>query len=133
MAKKDKVRKTKKSYKMKMKPETAQSIAQIMFFGLAALVVVSFSREGLILVKLNDFLLNSFSWTAILIPFIFVSLGFFLSKFKRPLGQPNVIVGFLLFFVAINAITQAGEIGVTSWNGVSAMITPIGAFILFLG
>src|SRR5258708_20886561 len=125
--------KDKRSYKMKMKAETAKSISQIMFFGFAALVVVSFSREGSILVKLNDLLLHLFSWTSLLLPFIFVSFGFLLSKFRRPLGQPNVIIGFLLFFISINALTKAGSIGTSSWDSVSALITGFGAFILYFG
>src|SRR5258708_4598644 len=116
-----------------MKPETAKSISQIMFFGFAALVVVSFSREGSILIKLNDLLLKLFSWTSLLLPFIFVSFGFLLSKFKRPLGQPNVIIGFLLFFISINALTQAGAIGVQSFMSVSGLLTAFGAFILYFG
>ncbi|CAN5315075.1 DNA translocase FtsK [soil metagenome] len=130
---KHKKRKDKRSYKMKMKPDTAKSISQIIFFGLAALIVVSFSREGLILVKLNDYLLNYFSWTSLLIPFLFICFAFLLSKFKRPLGQPNVIIGFLLFFISINAITRAGIIGATSWVSVSSLITNFGAFILYFG
>jgi S-DNA-T family DNA segregation ATPase FtsK/SpoIIIE len=133
MSDKKRKRKDKRSYRMKMKPETAQSIAQILFFALAGLVVVSFSREGLILVGVNDFLIDNFSWTSLLIPFIFVNLAFFLSKFKRPLGQPNVIVGFLLFFISISGITRAGIIGLTSWESIASLITPYGAFILLLG
>src|SRR5258708_1662300 len=133
MAKDKKKRKDKRSYKMKLKPETAKSISQIIFFGFAALIIVSFSREGSILVKLNNLLLQLFSWTALLLPFIFVSFGFLLSKFKRPLGQPNVIIGFLLFFISINAITKAGSIGTSSWDSVSALITGFGAFILYFG
>src|SRR5258708_36222325 len=116
-----------------MKPETAKSISQIMFFGFAALVVVSFSREGSILIKLNDLLISLFSWTSLLLPFIFVSFAFLLSKFKRPLGQPNVIVGFLLFFISINGLTRAGEIGNMSWASVAGFVTGAGAFILYFG
>src|SRR5260221_10066041 len=133
MAKDKKRRKDKRSYKLKMKPDTAKSISQIIFFSFAALVVVSFSREGSILVKLNDLLLQLFSWTSLLLPFIFVSFGFLLSKFKRPLGQPNVIIGFLLFFISINALTQAGAIGVQSFMSVSGLLTAFGAFILYFG
>ncbi len=125
--------KDKRAYKLKLKPETAKSISQIIFFALAGLVVVSFSRGGLVLVRLNDFLLGYFSWTAFFLPFIFICFGFLLSKFKRPLGQPNVIVGFLLFFVAVNGIARAGLIGITSWESVSQLITSPGAFILFFG
>ncbi len=133
MSKDKRKRKTKRSYNLKLKPDTAKSISQVLFFALAALVVVSFSREGLILVKLNNFLLEFFGWSALLIPFIFVSFAFLLSKFKRPLGQPNVIIGFLLFFISISALTKAGKMGINTWEGVGALVTGFGAFILYFG
>lgn len=125
--------KDKRSYKLRLKPDTAKSISQIIFFGLAGLVVVSFSREGLILIRLNTLLLGLFSWTAILLPFIFISFAFLLSKFKRPLGQPNVIIGFILFFISINALTKAGKVGMNTWESVAALLTGFGSFILYFG
>ncbi|HSX48630.1 MAG TPA: DNA translocase FtsK [Candidatus Saccharimonadales bacterium] len=133
MAKKVHRAKSRKSFKLKMKPETARSVSQILFFVLAGLVVVSFSRKGLILVKFNDILLQYFAWTSLFLPFIFICFGFLLSKFKRPLGQPNVIIGFLLFFVSISAMSKAGKVGISSWEGVSSLLTGPGAFILFFG
>lgn len=133
MSKKDKRRKDRRSYKLRMKPETAKSISQIIFFALAGLVVISFSREGMILLKLNNYLLEFFGWSSLFLPFIFISFAFLLSKFKRPLGQPNVIIGFLLFFISINAITRAGKIGMNNWEGVAALLTNFGSFILYLG
>lgn len=126
-------KKNRKSYKLRLKKETTQSIAQIVFFALAGLIVVSFTRKGSILLELNNFLLGLFAWTTIFLPFLFVSFGFVLSKFKRPLGQPNVIIGFLLFFISVNAITRAGQIGSQNWDSVASLITVFGAFILFLG
>lgn len=130
---KDKRKKDRRSYKLKLRPDTAKSISQIIFFALAGLVVVSFSREGSILIRFNTLLLEFFSWTAILLPFIFISFAFLLSKYKRPLGQPNVIVGFMLFFISINAITHAGKVGLNTWESVSALVTGFGALILYLG
>ncbi len=133
MSKKLKHRKDRRSYRLKIKPETAKSISQIIFFLLAGLVVVSFSKEGLILIRLNQVLLSYFSWTALFLPFIFISFAFLLSKFRRPLGQPNVIIGFLLFFVSISALARAGRVGINSWEGVAGLLTPAGAFILLFG
>lgn len=129
----DKKRKTRRSYKLKLKPETAKSISQIIFFALAGLIVISFSREGRILVEFNTLLLKTFGWSSLLIPFIFISFAFLLSKFKRPLGQPNVIIGFLLFFISINALTKAGKVGINTWEAVSVLLTSFGAFILYFG
>ncbi len=125
--------KSKKAYKVKLKPATVLSIVQVIFFSLAALVMISFARSGLILLTINDFLLHLFSWTTIFLPFVFISFAFLVSKFKNPLAQPNVIVGMLIFFVAVTSITRAGAAGSTSWDGMSTLITPVGAFIVLFG
>ncbi len=133
MAKKRRRGGRRSSFGLKLKKETVYSIVQILFFALALLIIVSFTRRGLILVKLNDILFTYFSWTTILLPFIFLSFAFLLSKLKIPLSQPNVIVGSLLLFVSVASISQAGIIGASSWEGIASLITPIGAFIVLLG
>lgn len=133
MAKKRRRGGRRSSFGLKLKKETVYSIVQILFFALALLVIVSFTRRGLILVKLNDLLYMYFAWTTILLPFIFISFAFLLSKIKIPLSQPNVIVGGLLLFVSVASLSRAGLIGLSSWDGIASLITPIGAFIVLLG
>lgn len=109
------------------------SISQIFFFALAGLILISFSRQGLILKTFNDLLINYFSWSALFLPFLFLAFAFLISKVKFPLGQPNVIVGGLLFFVSVMALTRAGIIGLGSWEAVAALVTGIGAGIILVG
>jgi len=125
--------KSKKAYKVRLKPSTVLSIVQIVFYSLAGLIIVSFSRRGLILVRLNDFLLLLFSWTTIFVPFIFVSLGLLVSKLRVPIAQPNVIVGALLFFISIMSLTKAGSLGLAAWDGIATLITGAGAAIVLFG
>src|SRR4029078_10967380 len=47
-----------------------------------------------------------------------------------PLGQPNVLVGAILFFLSTLALTSAGSLGTASWLGLSSLITGPGAFLL---
>src|SRR3989304_6847811 len=122
----------KRGFRLKLKRATLFSITQVFFFVLAFLVLISFSRQGLILVRLNDFLISSFSWATIFLPFVFLSFAFMLSKIKIPLSQPNVIVGSLLFFISVSAMGKAGSVGKTAWEAVSSLITPAGAFIILL-
>lgn len=124
---------TKRGFKLKLKKETVFSITQILFFALAGLVLISFSRQGSILLRLNGFLLDYFSWTSFFLPFLFLSFAFLLSKVKFPMGQPNVIVGGLLFFVSVMAMGRAGKVGNVSWEAISALVTGAGAFIILLG
>jgi len=123
----------KRSFGLKLKRTTIFSITQIVFFALALLIVVSFARQGLILVRLNDALVGYFSWTTIFLPFIFLSFAFLLSKIKFPLAQPNVVVGGLLFFISVSTLARAGIVGKAAWEGISSLITSVGAFIVLLG
>lgn len=81
----------------------------------------------------NDLLSTYFGWSSIFLPFIALSFAFLVSKFKFPLGQPNVIVGGLLFFVSVMAMGRAGVFGIGIWEAISALITGVGAAIVFLG
>jgi|WetSurSiteA1Bulk_404760.scaffolds.fasta_scaffold00074_11 DNA segregation ATPase FtsK/SpoIIIE, S-DNA-T family len=123
----------KRAFNLKLKKSTIFSIVQIFFFALAALVIISFSRQGLALIKLNDLLMANFSWATIFFPFVFLSFAFMLSKIKIPLSQPNVVVGSLLFFISIATLGRAGNVGRMAWEGIASMVTGFGAFIIFLG
>src|SRR4030066_1564619 len=92
--------KSKKAFKVKLKPATIYSVVQIAFYTLAGLIIVSFTRRGLVLVKLNDLLIELFAWTTIFLPFICISFGLLVSKLRIPLSQPNVMVEVVLFFIS---------------------------------
>jgi S-DNA-T family DNA segregation ATPase FtsK/SpoIIIE len=124
---------TKRGFRLKLKKETAFSISQILFFALAGLILISFSRQGVALQMLNSYLLKYFSWSAILLPFIFIAIAFLLSKVKFILGQPNVVVGSLLFFISIMSLGRAGIVGLTVWDSISVFVTGIGAGLILAG
>lgn len=124
---------TKRGFRLKIKKETAFSISQVFFYVLAALVFVSFTRQGLVLVKFNDLLWTYFSWASFILPFLFLSLAFLISKVKFVLGQPNVVVGGILFFISVMALGQAGIAGKTEWDAIAALVTGYGAGIIFVG
>jgi len=133
MSKKHTRLKSKKAYKVKLKTATVYSIAQVAFFLVAGLIIISFARQGLILVKVNDFLMTYFSWTTVFLPFIFLAFGLLISKFRTPLAAPNVSVGSVLFFISILTLARAGVIGRYAWEGVATLITSAGAFIVLVG
>ena len=124
---------TKRGFRLKLKKETTFSIAQIFFYAVAILILISFSRQGMILLKFNDLLVTYFSWSSIFLPFIFLSFAFLMTKVKFPLGQPNVVVGGLLFFVSIMALGKAGLIGLNAWEAIAALVTKVGAAIILIG
>lgn len=126
-------KKQKKGGGFPIKKELIVSLLQIAVFALGGLILVSFSRQGSILVRVNDWLVGYFSWSTVFLPFIFFSLGFLLSKLTFPLGQPNVLIGMILFFVSVTTLTRSGSFGKSAWDGVSVLITPAGSFVVLLG
>ncbi|MBI3443459.1 DNA translocase FtsK [Candidatus Woesebacteria bacterium] len=122
-----------RSFKIRLKKGTVYSIAQVLFFALAGLTIVSFARQGLILIRLNDLLITVFGWATVFLPFIFLSFAFLISKFKNPLSQPNVLVGGVLFVISVAVITKSGLAGKSAWEGIETLITPAGAFIVLTG
>ncbi|HUC94838.1 MAG TPA: DNA translocase FtsK [Candidatus Saccharimonadales bacterium] len=133
MALKKRKRFTKRAFRIKLKRESVFSISQIIFFIIAGLILLSFSRQGVALLTFNNFLLKYFSWSSILLPFIFLAFAFLLSKVKFVLGQPNVIVGGLLFFISVMGLGKAGIAGSIVWDSIAALVTGIGAAIVFAG
>jgi S-DNA-T family DNA segregation ATPase FtsK/SpoIIIE len=133
MAKKKSRKVDKRAYKLKLKPQTMTSIAQVIFAALAGLIILSFSRRGLVLVRFNDFMMDIFGFSTIFLPFIFISFSFLLSKIKTPLAQPNVIIGSILVFLALSGLGKSGNLGLVFWDGVSTLVTPAGAIIIFFG
>lgn len=133
MAKKHKRRTDKRAFRLKLKPQTMASIAQVFFFALAGLIIISFSRRGLVLVRFNDLMMSIFGFATIFLPFIFLSFAFLVSKIKIPLSQPNVIVGSMLVFLSLAGLGKSGNLGLAFWDGVSTLVTPFGAVIVFFG
>lgn len=130
---KSKRSKKNRSQSFSLKREAVMSILQIALWAVAGLILVSFARQGSILIRVNDFLTSYFGWTTVLLPFLFLSAGFFVSKLKFPLGQPNVLVGMILFFVSLTALVRSGTFGSSAWDGIVVFVTPIGGFLVLLG
>lgn len=122
-----------RAFNIKLKKHTLFSIVQVVFFLIAGLVIISFSRQGFLLLKLNSVLLEYFSWLTLFIPFLCVVSSLMFSRFRTPLSQPNVLVGGLLFATSAAGLTRAGILGKEAWLAIAALITSAGAVVIFFG
>jgi S-DNA-T family DNA segregation ATPase FtsK/SpoIIIE len=123
-----------KSFRFKLREETLFSIAAVLLLGLALFILLSFSKQGRVLVELNQLLISTFGWTAYLTPLILSIIGLMFSRLKVPLALPNILLGLLLFGLSGAGITQAGALGQEVWLGLSYPISEVGAFlVLFIG
>lgn len=126
-------RSMRRGFKFKLKKNTVFSIGVIFFFLLAALVTLSFLRQGTVLIKLNSYLIQVFGWGTIFLPFILIMMGLMLTRVKTAFNEPHVIVGVVLFLLSCMGISKSGIVGYEIWNELSSMVTPYGTFILLVG
>lgn len=120
-------------FKLNLKKDTLYSVAAILLIGVGVLLMVSFTRQTAALRQANILLSQYVGWTALLIPFLFIAAGLMLTQLQWRLTRPNVLVGSLLLIVSLAAITKSGTVGMEVWQNISALVTGIGASILFGG
>ncbi len=122
-----------RSFRLKLKKSTLFSIGTVTFLSLGGLIMVSFIRQGSLLIELNNLILRFFGWTAILLPFILMVAGLLLTKLKTPINEPNVLVGAILLLLSLMGLLRQGILGKQIWEGTASLITGLGALIILLG
>lgn len=122
-----------KPFRLKLKRETVYTFSSILLFLVGGIIVLSFSRQGFLLSRIFYELRMLLGWGVIFLPFFFFSAGLMLSRLKWEITKPNVFVGTLVFLVSLVALTQAGKVGGESWQTLALLVSPAGAFLIFLG
>lgn len=118
-----------KPFKLKLKKATLYTFSAVSLFSIAGLIILSFSRQGLVLAKLYILLNHYFGWGKIFLPFVFIAAGLMLSRMKWVISQPNVFIGVLILLVTFVSLTQSGVIGFEIWQNLAALISGMGAFL----
>lgn len=120
-------------YSLKLKKGTVNSLSALLLFVVAALIWISFTRQGLLLTSLNDLLVGKFgSFPLMFLPFPAIIGGLMVTRVKTSLTQPNVFIGSIVFLAFLIAITRGGEWGGYAWEMGSVLLSGFGAFVLFL-
>lgn len=96
-------------------------------------MILSFSRQGIILAKIFDFLSFLLGWGIIFVPFFLLSAGLMLSRLKWQLTRPNVFVGGFVLLIAAVSLTRSGSLGQLMWSRLAFLMTSRGAFLIFFG
>lgn len=121
-----------KPFQLKLKTETLSSIAAVLIIAFGGLISISFSRQGPVLTMIYDYGSLYFGWALLLLPFIFISGGFLVTKVKWQISRPNVFVGALVCLLSLIGLTKAGQIGFQVFDSIATLITPAGSTLLFL-
>lgn len=122
----------KQKTKIKLKKNTVYSIFAFLIILSGLLFGLSFTRNGSSFISINDYLTTYFGGLAILFPVLLVIFGFFFLKLKIFISKPNVIVGFLIFYLSLLGLTQAGSVGLYFSQVLSDVITGTGAVLVCL-
>ena len=123
----------KRRFRIKLKKEAAFSIGYILLFCLALLLILSFTRQGVVLYKLNMALISAFGWGTIFVIFFLLLSGLMLTKFNVPWNQAAVMAGGGLMAVALMGITKSGQVGRIIFDQIAYLITPVGTYIILVG
>lgn len=126
-------RRKKKDLKLNIRKETVYSIAAVVLILLGVLVMVSFSGQGMLLSAINNYFVTNFGLAMLFLPFICISSGLVLFQADWAWTKPHVLLGTLLNMVGIMGVLRSGVIGAQTFDNVALLISPYGAFALFLG
>ncbi|MCL4353428.1 DNA translocase FtsK [Patescibacteria group bacterium] len=122
-----------KSFKLRLKNETIYTIFAIGLILSSVLAFLSFLPSGSNFLFLNSFLDKKFGFLSILLPFVLLFFAFLFLRLKIFLSQPNVALGFLLFFISLIGISRSGSMGSQLFFFLSSFLTDIGSKFVFAG
>lgn len=97
--------------RLRLKPETVQTVFFIFFIILTIISVFSFLETGPIPVTINQYLNKYFGFGAVFISFLLLLTAFLFAKIKTPLKDFNVFLGFLIMFVSLISLFNQGVVG----------------------
>ncbi len=130
MAKRGRPKKRKLRFQLKKK--TFSSVIAVVLGLLAFLIILSFLKQSVILVQLNQWLFSVLGWEIFLSPFLLIVLSLVFSGLKTPLTRGSVLIGALLLFFSLAGISRAGIWGQFVNKKVVSSLSKTGAILLFL-
>lgn len=125
-------RKKRPPLKLQMRAETVQSIAAIVLILLGLLVIISFSGQGVVLQRINDFLQENLGLATLVIPFVSISAGMVLFRTKWMWSKPHVLLGTIFIFFGVLGLFHTGDVGTQTFTNLAELVTPAGSYVIFI-
>jgi len=119
-------------FKLKLKKGTVYSIFSFGLILVGLMSLLSFTKSGSTFVIINNSLETHFGKASYLVPFIFIFFGFLFLRLKIFLSRLNVSIGFLLFFVSLDAFTKGGTVGIYLFELLADILTDTGAVLVYI-
>ena len=117
--------------RIKLKKGTIYSIFAFGFIVAGLILLLSFTKNGSSFILINNLLDRYFGSVSFLFPFVLIFFGFLFLKLKLFLSGINISLGFLLFFLSLDAIIRGGLVGRELFGILSDILTNIGANIVY--
>lgn len=122
--------------RLRLRKETVYTIFSFGLIVVGALLLLSFfttsKDEQDAFVTVRTLLEEHFGSMGVLLPLVFVLFGLLFLRLKLFFSRANVAIGYLLFFIAITALVQAGMVGRQLFHMLSEMLTGLGAYTVLL-
>lgn len=117
----------------KIKKHTLSTAIGILIFLCGSLLLLSFIKNGYLLIEINNRFVDMFGWYSIITAFVIVlfSTHFFNSK-KLTIIKVNVSIGLVLMSIAIIGLSSTGSIGNIIYKNLSQDFSMYGAVLILL-
>lgn len=120
--------------KLKLKKQTVYSIFSFGLILTGLMLLLSFfTKEQPTFNTINNGLKTQFGPLAILSPLVLILFGFLFLGLKLFLSRLNVSIGFLLFFVSLDALIKGGTVGLYLFKLLADILTDLGASLVYIG
>lgn len=132
MPRKARGRRSRRPFKLKLKKKTIYTIFGIGFFLSGVFLLLSFfnatESSSLITGQLNE----KFGTGALMVPFVFIFLGFLFLHLKFYLSRINVTIGFLLVLISFISLTKSGIVGSSIYSILAEILGKTGSNMVFI-
>lgn len=118
--------------KVKLRKETIYTLFALGFVVMGILQFLSFSKQGDVLVTLQQMLEQNFSSLQYLFPFVFIFIGFMFFRFKFFLSKPHVTIGYILTFFSLVGVLKTGAVGRHMFQILSDILGSVGADLVYI-
>ncbi len=123
-------RKKKKPIKLKIETETLHSISAVILMLFGLLIMISFSGQGLVLQRVNNFLSRELGLAMLFLPFVFFSSGLTMLRADWAWSKPNILLGTLILMLSTMIGFRLGEIGQQTFYNLSRLLSRAGTYVI---
>ncbi|MGI5828130.1 MAG: DNA translocase FtsK [Patescibacteria group bacterium] len=124
-------RRSKNQTSLQLSPKVVRSVAALLMYIGAFLIILSFFNQGLLLQSLRKSLVILFGWGVVFIPLIFLFAGNILLKPAWKISRPTLLLGSIILFISLISLTKAGSIGEEFWVSLAMLVSGLGSFAVF--